>query len=329
MLLLVAIALAENVHVVHSGETVESIAGGDPLVAAAIREQNGLAPGVQPRVGDVLELPGEGHDSSARLLSWSGLVTLTDPSGQTIAPMTGIEIPIGSQICTGAASLAAVRLAVAETGHNHDDIHLLPDTCVVVSISHAGGGQRTSLINMSRGAVSILPGIDKEGTVAIRTESGITTGEEGGFRVTVEPGATRSEALDGAIAVIGAEVERRLQINQGSRTRTGEAPSEPVWLLPPGTPLLPAVGSILRSPDFRWVPVPDALGYRVELAASEDFSRTVRVEDVAGATWQPEYLFLPSDVPSLWWRISSFDRNGFLGHPSEPQAVTLPLGWGG
>jgi hypothetical protein len=42
----------------------------------------------------------------------------------------------------------------------------------------------------------------------------------------------------------------------------------------------------------------------------------------------PDLLVLPFRVDGLYWRISSFDRTGLLGRPSDPRSFVPPPGVG-
>ena len=316
---------------VRSGDTIESICTALALSPAELRRLNNLARRAQPQVGSVLVLPqgDEAHDQQlGLLLAARGTVTVQVPGGAPTPRLGGQPLPTGSTVCTAADSFATVRLARSLEALDHDDVNLLSETCLTVVSASARAGHRSSHIEISQGSISIRAMDERQGTVIVETASGVTTGEQGGFRVTVEEQATRTEALLAPVAVMGAGAQVDLAAGQGSRVIQGQAPSPPVDLLLPGTPVLPDAGAILLRPDFRWTPVEHAMGYRVEIASAQDFSDIVLVEEVAAAAWNPELLFLPYRVPGLWWRISSFDRVGFLGAPSEPRGLEFPPGMG-
>jgi hypothetical protein len=42
----------------------------------------------------------------------------------------------------------------------------------------------------------------------------------------------------------------------------------------------------------------------------------------------PDLLFLPYRVRGYWWRVSAFDRVGFVGAPSDPHRLLVPAGVG-
>lgn len=262
---------------------------------------------------------------TALVLSLSGSGRLL--SGGSTTPLhAGDSVPPGATVCTDAGSYATLRLAIDSRGA-HDEVTLLAATCLAiragVHLDH-----RTATLSVQSGAVSVRAAPDAGGSVTVETASGVTSGEGGGFRVTVEAGAARTEALYAPVSLEGAGSQRTMEAGFGSRTQTGEAPGDPVPLLLPGTPALPEDGAALTRPDFTWTPVERALGYRVEIASSADFARLLMVEEAAASPWKPDMLYLPYRVPGLWWRISSFDRTGFVGLPSEPRRLAIPSSMG-
>lgn len=331
---LVVAAWSAEHRVVRDGDTVESIASdvGDPSLAPRIREINGLGDGAQPEVGRVLllpELPGEHQDQDAALLAFRGAVDLKI-RGRAVPPQVGLALPLGTTVCTGADGFATVRLALSHRGGIHDDLSLFPGTCLTVDGTSSRPGARSSLVRVDSGSVAVRAVGDaaEPGSVTVVTPSGATSGERGGFRVTVEAQAMRAEALYARATVFGARRMLDLEAGQGSRTPTGGAPGAAVALLAPGTPTAPDDGAVLRRPDFTWVPVDRALGYRLELAVAPDFSDVVRLEDVQGTEWLPDRLLLPYRVPGVWWRVASIDRTGFVGVPSAPRSLAIPEGLG-
>lgn len=332
LLFLLATALAGDVHVVRDGETLESIAESEatPGGAHAIRELNRVGPEEQAPVGTVLQLPDAGGENQdAFLLNFSGSGRIQRPSSTEQEPLTNFaRLPPGTTICTDAGSFASVRLAVSQASHDHDDVSLLPGTCLTVLTAHAHGGRRTSLVALGSGSVSVTSADDADTAVIVQTESGLARGEDGGFRVTKEDSAMRTEALFGSVSTMGQGREVRVPMGFGGRVRTGEAPDQPVQLLGRSTPISPDDGAPLRVPSFSWRSVEDALGYYLELADSPDFAVLVAREQVASTSWEPSHLVLPYRGRGLWWRITSIDRAGFEGLPSKPRSLSLPLGVG-
>ncbi|MBW2257913.1 MAG: hypothetical protein JRI25_25385, partial [Deltaproteobacteria bacterium] len=297
-----------------------------------IRKLNGLERNQQPGVGEVIRLPdrpGRVTDLPAAVSALAGSGTARIGDAPAVALTLGMAVPTGTEVCLAEGSYATLRLAYDPKTMRHDDVVLMPETCLTVTSSSGGGGARASIVSVHRGSVSIRvtqePGAVTVLTPAgVITPAGVTSGERGGFRVTIEEEASRTEALEEEVVVIGAGEQVVLEAGYGARVRKGEAPSEPVRLLPPGSPVLPEAGHLLRRPEFVWTPVERALGYQVEFASIEDFTELVYVEEVAEVEWDPDVLFMPFRIPGLWWRVSAFDRTGFVGFPSESRFLSIP-----
>lgn len=328
-------ALAGEHLVVQANETAAALAerAGLPGAGDRILAHNGLVPGAPLPPGTVLELPPElgGEEQDAALLFARGTVTVTLPGAPQAEPGRSSQpLPRDSLVCTGEDGHATVRLAVLEEGRAHDDITLLPETCIAVASATARSGHRASLIRLQRGSVTV-PEAEEQGgpsTLSVQTRAGLTTAQAGGFRVHVEAAAARTEALTTPLRVLAQGVERTLDAGQGSRTRDGEAPGPAVDLLVGGALAQPPAGAPLRRPDFSWQTVEGALEYRVELAGDAGFREMMRVEHPGLPTWTPERLMLPARVHSLWWRVAPVDRLGFVGLPSEAWLVAMPAGVG-
>ncbi|MFK7928038.1 MAG: LysM peptidoglycan-binding domain-containing protein [Myxococcota bacterium] len=328
LLALMLSASAAEQHVVRKGETIESIASsvGKPGAAAELRSLNGLADDAQPTAGTVINLPDLGGlQQPGQVLALVGTGTVTPPGGNRGNLAEGTFLMVGTRVCTGEDSFATIRLTSVPNCADEDDVTLLPKTCLTLEANHARADKRSSVVSLTSGSLAVRKSA-AGGNVAVRTASGLTTGADGGFRVAVEDASTRSEAVSGAVAVLAEGAEKEVPQGFGVRTPKGEAPGELVELLPPGTPVAPEADAQLIVPDFGWTPVERALGYRVELASDDEFTRLVRRTEVGRNVWLPTQLFLPYDSPVLYWRVVSFDRLGFEGIPSEARAVRFPRG---
>lgn len=331
-LLLLGSALAEEIHPVRAGETVESIAAarGAPADVPEIRALNGLEPNEQPAAGVLLKLPpppGFSADQQAFLVALNGTATFTEAGASARPATTFVPIADGTTVCTGSDGIATLRLASTcnDDGSTSDDLVLNPDTCLSVQASFSSQQGRSTVVQVTQGAVSVATRDGSDGHVTIVTPSGITTGAGGGYRVTVEEQAARTEAIGAPVAVAAQGTEVALDKGQGSRTRTGEAPGPAVDLLPPAEPLLPEPGAMLSRLRFTWKPAPDAFAYRFELATAPAFTEVLYIEDTGDPAYRPGLMLLPTDVRRpLYWRVSVFDRLGFQGMPSDPRAFTLP-----
>lgn len=316
--------------VVGPGEDLAAVAARVGVSAGDIVRANGMGPGAGVTPGQLLTLPGgEPAGPSASVLAWFGVATAAAPGQPPVALADGMPLDAGSVVCTEAGGYATVRLAVAAGGRVHDDVTLLPETCLEIVATSARPGRRSSLVTLARGSVTVqeAEGASEAGTVTVQTEAGLTSGE-GGFRVHVEESATRTEALARPLLVAARGRALRLDAGQGSRTRNGGSPGDIVQLLRPGSPLAPPNQAALRRPDFVWRAVPENLGYLVEVSATPRFDNIVLAEEVPDPPWLPEALLVPYRVPGLWWRVTAYDSLGFLGLPSAARALQVPAGLG-
>ena len=333
LLLLLSAATAADHHVMRAGETIDQIAAelGDPALAAAIRAANGLGPDEEPVTGIILDLPPSGaggEDQSAVVVALTGIAEATPPRGAPAPVTLGQRLAPGTLVCTRPDAYATIRLAVSDGGRDHDDVSLLGQTCLTLDSAVSLGARRSSFVSLREGSLRVRSAEASPGQVTIRTAAGVTTGDRGGFRVTVEPEAARTEAVDGAVSVLGGGSEVAVAAGQGTRVRPGEAPEAPVPLLPPVHEARPEDGVALRRPEFTWGRVERALTYNVEIATDPAFSESVIREPIAGVLWEPDTLFVPYRVPGLWWRVTAVDRVDFEGLPCDPRALLFPTGVG-
>lgn len=323
----VGAALAADHHVVKRGESIATIAAQEDVDPAALRAANGLGASDEPKPGTILKIPGTDTPiAGATALAVSNGATLTSTTGVTLALAPGQDLPPGSLVCTPKGGYATLRLATATGTWAHDEITLLGGTCVSIDDVWADRSDHASLVSVRSGTVSVRADERRTGQLTVRTENAVSTGESGGFRVSVEADATRTEAVSGAVSVLGNGAEVDLDPGFGSRTAKGAAPSAPVPLLPPPALQRPGSDETLRRPDFAWSKVERALAYRVELASDPDFVDIVLSEEVGALVWRPELLFLP--IGRVWWRVTAVDRTGFVGTPSPARGLGMPGGLG-
>ncbi len=332
LVMLSLLAGATEVHVVRRGETAESIAEslGDADLVKELREVNGLGRRDQPAPGAMLELPPGLEGSSCQpsyVLRLAGEGHITRPDG-TMLPLAVHEpLPNGSVVCVAEASFATVRLSADLEERTHDDVLLMPGTCVRVRTAVVRQGRRSTMLELSAGELSVAGGAGG-GEVVVRTGSGVAVSEAGGFRVSVESEAMRTEALSSEVLTMGAGAQVDVPAGFGNRILTGEQPGSPVELPPAGTLLTPGDDQQLRRPSFTWTPADRAVRYLVEMSTSPDFLDLVRREPVGPVEWDPEMLFLPHKTGEMWWRVISFDRTGFGGLPSDSRRFFFPSAMG-
>lgn len=329
---LLSLALAgERLHPVHEGDTIEGLAAelGDPGLAAEIRSLNGLQATQQPKVGALLRVPDPNvvGEQEAFLISKTGEVTVKEGRAKARSLPTFTPIARGALICTDEEATATVRLASTcnEDGSASDDITMQPASCMMVTSATSSERGRATVVKVTEGSIAVLAQEDARGHVTVLTPSGMTSGPMGGYRVTLEEDAARTETLAGTATVAGSGAEVALEQGQGSRVKKGEAPSPPIDLLRTQDLLSPEDGATLLRPDFEWATVRGALGYRFEMGGGAAFQEVLYQEDVPETTHAPLTLMLPyNQLDAVYWRVASFDRFGFLGVPSEPRKLVFP-----
>lgn len=320
-----------GVHVVTSGETLEGVldrlGAGDR--ADEVRRMNGLGPGEQPAPGTVLDLPGDlssGTCQPSYLRTFAGDGTIQRPGSAVAEPLgRRAPLPVGTLVCTGLDSFATVSLALDLGGAGYDDVTLMPETCITIrgSFANAGPTARTSVLALQQGSLSVREA--GQGKVVVETAAGVTLGDQGGFRVSREPEATRTEAVGAEVLTIAQGAQVRLPEGYGGRTVIGQAPGPAIALPGVGRLLYPLDGSLLLRPDFAWTAAENVLGYYVEISVVPDFTEIVWKQRVGMELWEPRSLVLPATSSGVYWRVTSFDRAGFEGPPSEAWWLTLPV----
>lgn len=326
VLLFVGWAQAATTVLVHRGDTVAGLAARWGVTETDVRLLNQLPTG-EPKVGSVLTLPPlPGEFADAALIHRTGTVDVRPPGAAEHPGEEGEALAIGAVVCTGEDGFATIRLASMGVGLPHDEVSLLPGTCLTIDVAAAANGHRTAQVSVAQGSVNVRDATDSAGEVAIRTAAGVSAGSGGGFRVTVEPAAARTEALSDPVAVIGAGEQLDLPPAHGSRTRTGEVPGAMVPLLPEPSLQSPTAGVALDHARFGWQAENGAVGYRFEVGTDADFSATEYVDLTAPAAYRPPLFELPTDEGRWYWRVEGVDADGFVGMPSAARCFTAPPG---
>lgn len=263
---------------------------------------------------------------AAVLIGLAGPAYVTLPGAEPVRVDRCAGLPLGATICTGPESFATVRLDPRPDASGANDVVLMPNTCLNIEQATATRTQ----VQVERGAVTVTESranaASPSPTLAIRTRDGLAEGNTGGFRVAVEESATRTEAVTGGITLSGGGQEVEVAAGKGSRVSEGQVPSAPIDLLIAYDLLSPEAGVALIRPDFFWKEAPQGTGYRLELSADPSFTELVEAIDIAETWWKPDFLFAPSEIEGLWWRVSPYDRLGFQGVPTPARPLLLPPG---
>lgn len=329
------LALA-GVRVLVQGDTVESVAQelGVPERAAELRALNGLGPDDVVPPGTVIELPPDlpgGDCQPAYVRAITGAGEVWQQGAATSLPLTErMPLAAGSKVCTGEDAYATIRLGVDLDAGTFDEVGLTPGTCMVVRGMWGARDGRVAVLALDRGSVVVLSPEASRGRVVVETRAGVTLGDAGGFRVAVEADATRTEAVGEPVLTMAQGAQVAVPKGFGGRTVVGQTPGAPVALPPSSTLQTPGVGAVLRRAEFSWTPADGGVGYAVEMSPDADFSRIVYKRAVGDADFRPEALALPVRGDGLYWRVTTLDRGGFEGPPSDawwflfPSALVSP-----
>ncbi|RNC69880.1 MAG: LysM peptidoglycan-binding domain-containing protein [Desulfuromonadales bacterium] len=155
----------------------------------------------------------------------------------------------------------------------------------------------------------------------IRTPAAVAGARGTEFRVAAaEDGLTRSEVLEGTVAVAGGGREMLVHEGEGTLARKGAPPLPPVPLLPPPAPadLLPVYRS--EPLRLRFSAVPEAVSYRVMFSRDPAMKDLVREEVIL-----PPAAFEVKGVEdgAYHLQVLSIDRHGLEGTPSAAVPVKV------
>lgn len=197
-------------------------------------------------------------------------------------------------------------------------------------------GSRLKVISSSQGPLHILRQIRLEGgklitrikkatgresRFEIETPSALAAARGTAYRVSVDPDRnTRTEVLESVVEVTANGKSLKLQQGEGALTRGGEAPGDPVRLLPPPQPLeLPALfGGISNS--IRFSRVEGAELYNINLTTDQAGKDVVRNGKVAAD--QP-FVFQELADGDYYLFASSIGNEGLEGEWSEASRISL------
>lgn len=131
----------------------------------------------------------------------------------------------------------------------------------------------------------------------------------------------RFSNYDGELDVSAAGRTVKLNVNEGTRVKSGAAPENPRKLPDTPVPVEPRPGRSLftDSIDFSWRPLPGAESFRVEIAEDPAFRSVVKtlVSTGNGARWSDP------ENGTYFWRVRAGDRDRLQGPFTAPSAFTV------
>lgn len=324
-------------YVVEPGESCWSIARklfGDPARYDILHRYNDLGP--MPHLlapGQVLMVPAEGTDPDARVGAPYRDVRARPPDSVDWAPAyDDMALWQLFRVATGDGASALVRFRDAS------GLRMREHALLVI---HGGSARASRMQRDVRTTITLEKGTVRGGLARMDAEAAGLRVDTPAGRVDLRSTEAQVEVDAIARSVVSvyqgeADVSARgsrvtVPSDHGTSVRKGQAP-RPARPLPPAPAWdgLPPRIDVVAAPggtgafEARWLPVPEAARYRVELARDRAFSR-VFVDIVMGAgirAFRADQL-----APGTCWaRVAAIDAEGLEGRPTPPlEAVVSPL----
>ncbi|MES9993214.1 MAG: FecR domain-containing protein [Candidatus Thiodiazotropha sp.] len=254
----------------------------------------------------------------ARIAGIEGQVQLTRADGAQLSSLTsGTLIHLGDILKTGPKSSVAVLFAddSALTLHSHGEMrfdHLS---------AHGETGMVDSRLRLVKGRLQtrVRPSAGPGSRFEIFTPSAISAvrGTEYRAAVTKQGNASNIEVLEGKVAVSAEQQQRLVNAGFGTQIVKGEAPVEPVKLLP--APQFSKLPEVVRQIDWQmdWEELEGAVNYRIEISLDQAFSVLAWDQVTAQSD-----LILPELVDNRYWvRVRGIDVNGLEGRGGIAELV--------
>ena len=287
----------------------------------ALRELNRIPDDRRIMPGTRLRIPQAWlklETAQVRLLAVAGDTTVQPGgTGAVRAAEPGEMLQAPSSLRTGANGSATLQFADGSLVLVRRDSELQLQQTLTRSLGHA------SLIGLVllRGSLEnqVTPIGTSGGRFEIRTPAATAAVRGTQFRLVVEPQTTvvRTEVLEGAVNLANAAGQVTAQAAQGSVAQTGQAPGQPVALLPaPSLDHLPE--RIERLPiDLPITPLAGAAGYRTQIAPDARFSVIASDE----AALAPRVRARDVEDGRYLLRVRAIDAQGLEGLSAERALV--------
>lgn len=305
-------------HVARPGDTLIGLGKrylADPRDWPAVQRLNRVADPRRIPVGTILRIPAgllRAAPGKAVALQVDGDVQWRPSAGAPWRRLdAGQALARGAEIRTAADSAAVLAL------DNGTQLRLQPDSEATIArlLRYADGALTDSRLTLRRGQVDVddNPRHKAGQDLRVDTPGAQATVRGTHFRVDYGGGVTRETTLDGSVDLISGGMRVRLDKGQGSLSRDGEPPRQPVALL--AAPDLSGVPSRLRRLPARlsWLAQPGAAQWIAQIVTSGSPGRLVEwhVVDVPalpiGALPDGDYRL----------EVSALDVHGLQGYQAR------------
>ncbi len=277
-----------------------------------VRKLNGIRQPKHIQPGTKIRIPlawVRSNLSSAHVVALQGSGYLLHYSGDREPLRTDMPVQLGDELQTLQDTTVTVRFA--------DSTVLTIQEHSVIRFDHLTAHGTTGMVDSrlrlvkGRANTTVTPAVGPGSRFQIETPSAISAVRGTRYRAAVSADATASniEVLEGNVAVAGGGEEALVPAGYGTRVKVGEPPAPPRALLP--GPQITNAADRVSAPGYvlTWVPVQEAVNYRLELSRSEHFETLVWQ-----ATSVQERLPLPSLPDGQYYsRLRAMDSEALEG----------------
>lgn len=256
---------------------------------------------------------------NVEVLAVTGTVRRGDGDGRQHTVHAGMRLEGGDTVSTEDNSSVTLRFADGSTLLLQQNASLVLDTLS----AYGDTGMVDTRLRLQRGRVDNQV-FSRPGDASYRVDTPVASAAVRGTRFRVgadEQGETRTEVLEGAAVLTGATRSVTLHTRQGSLARPGQAPLDPVPLLPP--PDMSGIPSVVhRLPaSLPLPPLADGVqAYRVQLAGDADFRGIVHDALLDAPPWTLPVL----EEGEYYLRLRGIDVLGLEGADADmPLRVAL------
>ncbi len=233
---------------------------------------------------------------------------LTEGPAEGLTVETGKEAIVILRFDDGGITrvLPATKLAITRAGSNRSSDRF-------VTSFKLDAGEITSRIPRGDGRTRKVSMVTDSVDIGVRGTEFTVRDEPGVSRLMVTRGKVHADGASGS----GVEVVK----NYGTVIETGRAPSPPVELPPPPTPLTPSPAARIGDEPmlFEWAPPPGIQHWELAIARDAEFLEQIARYKGRGASFTQEANL--SRDGRYFWRVASVDSHGLRGKWSEARPM--------
>lgn len=276
------------------------------------------------------KITGEMKTEGARLVQVVGNVTVRrQKTNRDEAAFPGILLEPGDTVITSGDSSAVIQYV------DRSVLKIKADSTVLIqeNAENSRTGQKTVRNKLEGGQLTIststqttsddvnIVKVKDDVTLKVNQNSNVAVNGSGNnVRVNVERGGVESTDRKGLTEVISNNTI--VQYDQGRKVGQETTLGSPALKAPDNSTTIALAYGKPEKVGFSWASVPEAGGYRLQVADSQYFlDKALLFEKV---TDQPNFPWLVNSLSgSYWWRVQAIGKDGREGSWSEESHLTL------